>query len=80
MAFMSDAVEKARKAVGGSSALARLLTEFGEPITSQAISQWKRVPADRAHDVARLTGVAVHELRPDLWPSLENSTTTRVVE
>ena len=68
-----DAVEKAKQAVGGPVALARLLTSSGKPITSQAVGKWKRVPATWAHDVARLTGVSIHELRPELWPSPENN-------
>lgn len=68
-----EAIEKARQVVGGGAALARLLTSDGKLISSQAVGRWKRVPADRARDVARLTGVSLHELRPDLWPSPEGS-------
>lgn len=38
-------------------------------ITSQAISQWKQVPADKCVPVAELTGVPPHELRPDVFPA-----------
>lgn len=64
-----EAIEKARQAVGGGTGLARLLVSEGIQITSQAVNRWKRVPTDRARDVARLTGVPLHELRPDLWES-----------
>lgn len=38
-------------------------------ISSQAISQWKRVPAERVLDVERITGIPRHELRPDIYPA-----------
>lgn len=56
------ALTKAIAAVGGVAALAR-----GLEIAPQAVSQWRRVPADRAGDVERLTKVPRSELRPDLW-------------
>lgn len=57
------AVERAWTAAGGQASLGRALG-----ITSQAISQWKRVPVNRALAVERLTGIPRHELRPDIWP------------
>jgi DNA-binding transcriptional regulator YdaS (Cro superfamily) len=33
-----------------------------------AISQWKRVPAERVLSVERATGVSRQKLRPDLYP------------
>jgi len=35
-----------------------------------AVSKWLRirVPAERAIEIERATGVPRHELRPDLWP------------
>ena len=67
MSVMDLALQKAKEAAGGTVALARLLTSVGKPITYQAITQWDRVPAQRARDVERVTGVPRHELRPDLW-------------
>lgn len=32
-----------------------------------AVSQWKRVPAERFADVERLTGIPREELRPDIF-------------
>jgi hypothetical protein len=32
------------------------------------ISQWKKIPAERAHLISELTGIPLHDLRPDLWP------------
>lgn len=46
----------------GVRALARLLG-----ITPAAISQWERVPLERVHDVARVTGIPVNEIRPDFF-------------
>jgi Putative antitoxin of bacterial toxin-antitoxin system, YdaS/YdaT len=37
-------------------------------VTPGAISQWKRVPAERVLDVERATGVSRHTLRPDIYP------------
>lgn len=37
-------------------------------IARQAPYAWKRVPALRVQDVARITGLKPHELRPDLYP------------
>jgi DNA-binding transcriptional regulator YdaS (Cro superfamily) len=59
---MDTALQRALLAAGGPTALAR---ELG--ITSQAISQWLRVPATRVRDVERITGISRSELRPDLF-------------
>lgn len=37
-------------------------------ITHGAVSQWKRVPAERVIVVAALTGIPRERLRPDLYP------------
>jgi DNA-binding transcriptional regulator YdaS (Cro superfamily) len=47
----------------GASQLAKLIG-----VTRSAISQWKRVPAERVLQVEKATGVSRHELRPDLYP------------
>lgn len=62
------ALAKAKDGVGGNTGLARAM---GGGITSQAISQWKQVPAGRVLDVERATGVSRHDLRPDLYPAPE---------
>ena len=36
-------------------------------ISSQAVSQWQRVPVERVLDVERLTGISRHKLRPDIY-------------
>lgn len=64
-------LDRAKKIAGGSTGLARALSDGAEPdktITPQAVSQWDRVPAERALDVERVTGVPRHELRPDIYP------------
>ena len=56
------AIEKA----GGTGALASALG-----ITSQAISQWNKVPAERCLAVEKLTGVSRFQLRPDIYGNVE---------
>ena len=53
-----DAIRKA----GGPAAVGRA---FG--ITSQAVTQWQRVPPERVLEVERLSGVSRHLLRPDVF-------------
>lgn len=38
-------------------------------ITHGAVSQWKRVPAERVLDVEKITGIPRHMLRPDIYPN-----------
>lgn len=57
-------IEKAVKACNDNmSELARRLG-----IKVQTIQQWTRIPAERVHEVERVTGIPRHELRPDLYP------------
>ena len=63
-----ESVERAKKAAGGATMLARKLTIAGHPITPQAVSLWRQVPPERVGPVSQVTGIPVHELRPDLWP------------
>lgn len=65
---MDEALIRAKAAAQGPVALAKALSERGHPITSQAVGQWKRVPAERVLDVEAITGVSRHDLRPDLYP------------
>lgn len=60
---MDEALERAKTKAGGASGLA---TRLGD-LTPQAVSQWKRVPADRVIDVERITGVSRYDLRPDVF-------------
>jgi DNA-binding transcriptional regulator YdaS (Cro superfamily) len=60
---MEKAMEKAKALAGGAAAMANAIGG----LTSQAVSQWKRAPAERVLDIERLTGVSRHELRPDVF-------------
>lgn len=61
---MFEACELAKNVIGGPTALAKALGD----VTSQAVSQWRRIPAERVLEVERVTGVSRHDLRPDLYP------------
>jgi len=50
------------EAAGGPSALAGMIG-----VVPSAITQWKKVPAERAMAVASATKLSLHDLRPDLW-------------
>lgn len=58
-------LKRAVALAGGPSALAKTLG-----VTSQAISQWTRVPAERVLQVERATNglISRSDLRPDLYP------------
>lgn len=50
---------------GGVVALANMLG-----VDHTAVVKWRKrnkIPAARVPDVARITGIPRHELRPDLW-------------
>lgn len=66
---MTTAIEKLKAEGWGPVRLAAALTDLdGErKLTSQAISQWKKVPAGRALQVEAVTGISRHELRPDIF-------------
>jgi len=59
-----SARDRAVKEAGGPT---RLAEKVG--VTRSAVSQWRRVPAERVLDVERATGVSRHELRPDIYPA-----------
>lgn len=64
-----SSLDRARAACGGNAGLSRALTQAGRAITSQAISQWRRVPAERVIEVERVSGISRERLRPDLYPA-----------
>jgi DNA-binding transcriptional regulator YdaS (Cro superfamily) len=61
-AMTHDMHKQAIKKAGGPKALAAHLN-----ITPEAVSQWRRVPIDRVHAVARITGIPAKKLRPDIF-------------
>lgn len=62
-----NAITQAAKAVGGQSALARILE-----CKPQAVQKWcatGKVPAERVIAVENATGISRSALRPDLYPA-----------
>lgn len=47
--------------------MATALTGSGKRISSQAIGQWRRVPAERVLEVEALTSISRYALRPDVY-------------
>ena len=60
-------LQAAVTACGSVQALADRLGKF-----RQAVSRWRRVPAERVVDVERVSGVPREQLRPDLYRPTEN--------
>ncbi len=60
---MNIPIKEVAKPAGGVVALSAKLG-----LSRGAVSQWKRVPAERVLDVEKITGVPRHLLRPDLYP------------
>ncbi|WP_080667903.1 transcriptional regulator [Pseudomonas parafulva] len=58
-------LERAIQAVGSGKALAQILG-----VTPMSVSHWKvrGIPARKVIQIERATGVARHDLRPDLYP------------
>lgn len=52
----------------GLFAVARELSKDGKPIRPQSLYRWERVPPRRCQTIHRLTGIPLHELRPDVYP------------
>lgn len=61
-------LDHAIQAAGGIGALARALG-----ISQPAVSNWRRIPAERVLAVEALTGVHRSVLRPDLYPMSEGA-------
>ncbi len=66
----SSALEQVLEHFNGPANLARVLTESGARISSQAISQWKRIPALRAVQIEQVSGgrVKARDLNPEAAP------------
>lgn len=58
------AVGQAREKGGGAVGLAALLG-----ITSQAVSQWQRIPVEHVLKIEGATGIPRHVLRGDIYPA-----------
>lgn len=56
-------VDLAIAAAGGANKLAAMLG-----INQSAVSNWEQVPKKHAVPIARLLGLTLHQLRPDLYP------------
>lgn len=65
---VKNAANRAKKAAGGPSALARALN-----ISRSAVSQWDRVPVERVAEVADITGIPKHKIRPDIFENNQES-------
>lgn len=62
-----DGLQRALDAVGGTMKLTRALG-----CSPGVVGNWRReggIPASRVPDVSRVTGLAPHALRPDLYPA-----------
>jgi len=59
-----SALDRAKEILGGNVGIARAL---GGAITPQAVSQWKKVPAERVLALSIASGVPCHDLRPDIF-------------
>lgn len=65
---MENSCEKAKEIAGGPSKLARAIGG----VSSQAVSQWKKVPAERVLEVEKITGISRYDLRPDVFGSAQS--------
>lgn len=64
---MTDAPKSPKeRAIDAAGGVTKLAVELN--ITRSAVSQWDQIPMDRVFDVARITNIPAHELRPDIIP------------
>ncbi len=61
-----DLVAAKHRAIEIAGGVPRLAERLG--VKRQAIYQWPYIPAERVGQVGSMTGLAAHELRPDLFP------------
>lgn len=66
---MNSSKEALKRAIANSGGQAAFARAIG--VTSQAVSQWKKVPPLRVLAAENISGVPRGELRPDLYPSDE---------
>ena len=64
-----DSSKRAIAFAGGPAALARHMRSQGQTITTQAISQWKRVPSKRVLGVEKAAAFKItkYQMRPDIY-------------
>lgn len=67
MESTDNIVERVLATGGGAVAISKSLSASGKRISSQAVGQWSRVPAERVLEVEAITGISRHELRPDVY-------------
>jgi DNA-binding transcriptional regulator YdaS (Cro superfamily) len=60
---MDEICKQAIEVAGGPAKLAKVLGG----ITSQAISQWKKIPPHRVIAIEAASGISRHRLRPDIY-------------
>lgn len=66
MAAQSQRDPGLQAAIDAAGNISRLASRVD--VTRAAISQWKRVPAERVLEIEQVTGVPRSTLRPDLYP------------
>lgn len=57
-------LREAKSRIGGAVKLAQIVG-----ITSQAVGQWRRCPAEYVVVVEKASGIPRHVLRPDVFPN-----------
>ena len=62
-------IRRVAEKVGGVVALSKALG-----LSRAAVSQWTRVPIEHVASIERLTGVSRHDLRPDVFSTIETKT------
>ncbi|MBN9497834.1 MAG: helix-turn-helix domain-containing protein [Alphaproteobacteria bacterium] len=59
-------IEAKRRAVAAAGGAHKAAAALG--VKPQAVYQWSYVPAERVGQMAQLTNIPPHELRPDIFP------------
>ena len=60
---MNEALKTVIDLVGTKRKLASLLG-----VSEQSVGRWTRVPLHHVQAVSRITGLSLHDLRPDIYP------------
>lgn len=68
MAMRTPETDRVIETAGGPAKVAALLG-----LTSQAVSQWDKVPPTRVLVLSRALGIPAHEIRPDIFPTPEEA-------